>query len=66
MTYKALGQRDLRDARILLDHGGSPSAAGRLIQQAIEKHLKQAIENSGDHGLLPLLQIHNTIRPWRK
>ena len=48
LNYKKLGDRDLADAKILLDHGGSPSAVGRLVQQAVEKHLKQVIENSGD------------------
>jgi len=66
LSYKELGDRDLRDARILLDHGGSPSSAGRLIQQAVEKNLKQAIEDNGDITLLPLLSIHNTIKLYDK
>jgi len=62
LSYRGLGNRDLADAKILLKHGGSPSAAGRLIQQAVEKHLKQAIEESGNINLLPLLKVHNTIK----
>ena len=66
LSYSELGNRDLADSKILLLHGGSPSAAGRLIQQAVEKNLKQAIENSGDIALLPFLQIHNTIKLYDK
>ena len=61
ITYKYLGDRDLNDAKVLLK-GGSASMAGRLAQQAVEKNLKQYIENNGDTDDIPILSIHSTIK----
>ena len=65
LTYKYLGDRDLDDAKVLLRYG-SASMAGRLIHQAIEKNLKQLIEDNGDTNDLPLFSIHNTIKLYDK
>jgi HEPN domain-containing protein len=61
ITYKYLGDRDLNDARVLLK-GGSASMTGRLVQQAVEKNLKQYLEENGDTNDFPLLAIHNTVK----
>lgn len=61
LTYKYLGDRDLSDAKVLLERG-SPSMTGRLVQQAVEKNLKQYIENNGDTEDLPILSAHNTVK----
>ena len=66
ITYKYLGDRDLKDAKIMLEHGGSPSAVGRLVQQAIEKNLKQCIENARDTQNIYILSTHNTIKLYDK
>ena len=65
ITYKYLGDRDLRDAQILLK-AGSFSSVGRFVQQAVEKNLKQFIEDNGDTEDLPLLSIHNTVKLYDK
>lgn len=61
LTYKYIGDRDLRDAQVLLELG-SASMTGRLVQQAVEKNLKQFIEDNGDTGDIPLLSIHSTVK----
>lgn len=61
LTYKYLGDRDLRDAQVLLN-GGSASMAGRLVQQAIEKNLKQYIEDNGNTNDMKILSAHNTVK----
>jgi HEPN domain-containing protein len=61
LTYKYLGDRDLQDAIVLLELG-SASMTGRLVQQAIEKNLKQFIEDNGDTNDLPILSAHNTVK----
>ena len=61
ITYKYLGDRDLNDAKVLM-RGGSVSMAGRLAQQAVEKNLKQFIENNGDTDDMALLSIHSTVK----
>ena len=47
LTYKYLGDRDLSDAKVLLQ-SGSASMTSRLVQQSVEKNLKQFIEDNGD------------------
>ena len=61
LNYKYLGDRDLRDAQVLLK-AGSASMTGRLVQQAIEKNLKQYIEDNGNTGDIPILSAHNTVK----
>ena len=61
LNYKYLGDRDLSDAKVLLQ-AGSASMTGRLVQQAIEKNLKQYIEDNGNTGDLPILSAHNTVK----
>lgn len=61
LTYKYIGDRDLRDAQVLLELG-SASMTGRLVQQAVEKNLKQFIEDNGDTEDLPILSAHNTVK----
>lgn len=61
LTYKYIGDRDLRDAKVLLG-AGSASMTGRLVQQAVEKNLKQYIENHGDTEDLPMLSSHNCVK----
>ncbi|MDR0273155.1 MAG: HEPN domain-containing protein [Clostridiales bacterium] len=61
LTYKYIGDRDLADAKILLE-SGSASMTGRLVQQAVEKNLKQYIEDNGTIDDLPILSAHNTVK----
>jgi len=61
LTYKYLGDRDLQDACVMLEHG-SATAAGRLVQQAIEKNLKQFIHDNGDTEDYRVLSAHNTVK----
>ncbi|MCL1842234.1 MAG: HEPN domain-containing protein [Defluviitaleaceae bacterium] len=61
LTYKYIGDRDLRDAQVLLQ-AGSASMTGRLVQQAVEKNLKQFIEDNGDTNDLPILSAHNCVK----
>lgn len=61
LTYEYLGNRDLRDAKVLLQ-SDSYSQAGRLAQQAVEKHLKYFIENNGSTEDYRLLSIHSTVK----
>jgi len=61
LTYGYLGDRDLSDAEVLLK-GGSASMTGRLVQQAVEKHLKQFIESNGSTEDYALLSIHNIVK----
>jgi HEPN domain-containing protein len=65
ITYKYIGDRDLRDAKILLE-AGSASMTGRLVQQAVEKNLKQFIEDNGDTSDLPILSSHNTAKLYNR
>ena len=44
-TYKYIGDRNLKDAKTLLE-AGSFSSAGRFAQQAVEKYLKHFIDIS--------------------
>ena len=62
-TYKYLGDRDLRDAKILLD-AGSYTASGRLSQQSLEKNMKHWIELQGDTSHIPLLSTHNIVKMY--
>ncbi len=55
------GEQDLVSARLILTHGGPPSAAGDLLQQAVDKHLKGFLLYHGwklkrIHDLIPLLR----------
>ena len=65
LTYKYLGDRDLSDAKVLLQ-SGSASMTSRLVQQSVEKNLKQFIEDNGDTEDLVLLSIHNTVKLYDK
>jgi len=65
LTYKYIGDRDLCDAKILLE-AGSASTTGRLVQQAVEKNLKQFIEDNGDTNDLPILSTHNTVKLYNR
>jgi len=65
LTYKYLGDRDLRDAKILLQ-SHSASMAGRLAQQAVEKNLKQYVNDHGTTEDLFLLSAHNTVKLYDK
>jgi len=65
MTYKYFGDRDLREAEILL-RAGAFSTAGRFAQQAVEKHLKQYIETGGSIEDINLLATHNTISLYER
>ena len=65
LTYKYLGDRDLRDAKSLLQ-SGAYSQAGRFSQQAVEKNLKYFIENNGGTEDYRLLTIHNTVKLYDK
>ena len=61
ITYQYLGNRDLKDAITLLK-AASYSSAGRYAQQAVEKNLKQFIEDNGDTSDTTLLSGHNTVK----
>ncbi|MCL2236000.1 MAG: HEPN domain-containing protein [Defluviitaleaceae bacterium] len=62
-TYKYLGDRDLKDAKILLD-AGSYTASGRLSQQSLEKNMKHWIELQDDMAHIPLLSTHNIVKMY--
>ena len=61
ITYQHLSSRDLNDAQVLLK-ARSYSSAGRFAQQAVEKKLKQYIEDNGDTSDIGLLSTHNTTK----
>ena len=61
ITYEHLSSRDLRDAKLLLK-SQSYSSAGRFAQQAVEKKLKQYIEDNGDTSDMGVLSTHNTTK----
>ena len=65
VTYKQIGDRDLREAEgvLTLDFF---SSAGRLAQQAVEKNLKHYIDLNGDTNDMPLITTHNTIRLYER
>ena len=65
MTYRYFGERDLREAEILLRAGGF-SSAGRFAQQVVEKHLKQFIHEKGDTQDAAILTTHNTINLYER
>jgi len=65
MTYKYFGDRDLKEAGILLQ-ADAFSTAGRFAQQAVEKHLKQYIQDNGDISDINFLTTHNTISLYEK
>ena len=65
MTYKYFGERDLKEAEILLKFGAF-SSAGRFSQQAVEKYLKQYIEDNGDTGDIGFLATHNTVSLYER
>jgi len=65
MTYKYFGDRDLKEAEGVLALGYF-SSAGRLAQQAVEKHLKQYIETNGGIDDINLLTTHNTISLYER
>ena len=60
LTYEYLGDRDLRDAKYLLEVG-SWSQVGRLLEQAVEKHFKHYISKYGDSSDKMLLGSHNMV-----
>jgi len=60
MTYEYFGKRDLKEGEILLN-AGSFSSAGRYAQQAVEKHLKQFIQDNGETSDINILTTHNTV-----
>jgi len=60
MSYLYFGERDLKEAGGVLSLGYF-STAGRLAQQAVEKHLKQFIQNNGDTNDISILASHNTV-----
>jgi HEPN domain-containing protein len=65
MSYKYFGERDLKEAEILLK-AEAFSSAGRFAQQAVEKHLKQYIGNNGSTNDINLLATHNTVNLYER
>ena len=65
ITYLHLGKRDLKEAEGVLSLGYY-STAGRLVQQAVEKHLKQYIQDNGETGDIKILTTHNTISLYER
>jgi len=65
MTYKYFGARDFKEAEGVLTLGYF-STAGRLAHQAVEKHLKQFIQDKGDIVDMKLLTTHNTINLYER
>ena len=61
ITYEHLSSRDLRDAKLLLK-SQSYSSAGWFAQQAVEKKLKQYIEDNGDTSDMGVLSTHSTTK----